>query len=731
MIGRDKNRCQYVLNDPYISKRHVRIYTVVYENDEPNEVENLVYAEDLSQNGAFLNGDLIGKGNGGYLLSDGDVLRLSRQVNFTFNVANKKESRVTFDLTQETEMASFRQEYVVTDRLLGAGAFGRVFMAIEQASRAQVACKLVDLRKLRPKPRNVFGRLEHPAPAEDVDSMAQLRKIKTWGNQKKRDQGVFTKLKMYFREINILASLRHPNIIRLEKVYITYDTIYMMQDIVTAGDLFSYIESKNGKLLEAEAAVILRQILVAVRFLHDHNIVHRDIKPDNILMTSLAAGCRVVLTDFGAARRVPAQRHRMSTVIGTREYAAPEMLQVRREQKQSSSRQGYTRAVDMWAVGCVAVILLTGGMAFTDPITCNFSEALARNCNLDFLHKSKDWQAIRQRPKDFVEQLLVVDEESRLTAVDALQHPWFSNEAHKNDFEDLYQRAIKHWRPRPPKSPVIDYQNGYIRCLAESWGFEVGKFRGGEQKPVEPHYIPYPTNVHQALSPMESPENRLSLEVLLAVKKWSPESACKLSSSSNLTKEQRQFFVAADEDEAEGTRDSRSQRLPQKDTPPSVVVLTEKNASLSSGRKTQVGPEEESEEATIAGNIAMHESSNEGLATIAAERSRPSVTPEMVQTSTSMTKPPPSGQERVLSGTGPSSSTPVLKRRISTKLINQRPRKHRGSIFDLAEGGNSDSGNGKSVKHTRPKYLELLGKPHGTAKGPITGLRQPQLYLPR
>lgn len=77
----------------------------MYENDEPNEVENLVYAEDLSQNGAFLNGDLIGKGNGGYLLSDGDVLRLSRQVNFTFNVANKKESRVTFDLTQETEMA--------------------------------------------------------------------------------------------------------------------------------------------------------------------------------------------------------------------------------------------------------------------------------------------------------------------------------------------------------------------------------------------------------------------------------------------------------------------------------------------------------------------------------------------------------------------------------------------------------------------------------------------------
>jgi len=98
---------------------------------------------------------------------------------------------------------------------------------------------------------------------------------------------------------------------------------YMFQDLVTAGDLFSYIESKNGKLPEVEAAVITRQITIALCFLHERNIVHRDLKPDNILMTSLSAGCRVVLTDFGAARRIPHERHRMSTVVGTDEYAAP------------------------------------------------------------------------------------------------------------------------------------------------------------------------------------------------------------------------------------------------------------------------------------------------------------------------------------------------------------------------------------------------------------------------
>src|SRR5271156_2967142 len=76
------------------------------------------------------------------------------------------------------------------------------------------------------------------------------------------------------------------------------DFRYIFQDLVTAGDLFSYIDSKNGKLSEVEAAVIVRQILVALDFLHERNIVHRDLKPDNILMTSLASGCRVVVSDF-------------------------------------------------------------------------------------------------------------------------------------------------------------------------------------------------------------------------------------------------------------------------------------------------------------------------------------------------------------------------------------------------------------------------------------------------
>jgi serine/threonine protein kinase len=98
---------------------------------------------------------------------------------------------------------------------------------------------------------------------------------------------------------------------------------YIFQDLLTAGDLFSFIEYKGGRLCDIEAGVIVRQILMALEYLHDQNIVHRDLKPDNILMTSLVDGCRVVLTDFGCARFIEPNLERMSTMVGTLEYNAP------------------------------------------------------------------------------------------------------------------------------------------------------------------------------------------------------------------------------------------------------------------------------------------------------------------------------------------------------------------------------------------------------------------------
>lgn len=101
---------------------------------------------------------------------------------------------------------------------------------------------------------------------------------------------------------------------------------YIFQELVTAGDLISYLDAKNGRLIENEAAHIIRQIVIAVKFLHEQNIVHRDIKPENILMTTLAVGCRVILTDFGGARKIVNYRQRMTSMEGTHGYHAPYVL---------------------------------------------------------------------------------------------------------------------------------------------------------------------------------------------------------------------------------------------------------------------------------------------------------------------------------------------------------------------------------------------------------------------
>lgn len=273
-----------------------------------------------------------------------------------------------------------------------------------------------------------------------------------------------------------------PNIIGLEKVYVTDNTLYaslvrvcgfvnhcryMFQDLATAGDLFSYIDSKNGRLLEVEAAVIVRQIVIALCFLHEKNIVHRDLKPDNILMTHTSAGCRVVLTDFGAARRIVNCRQRMVSLVGTDEYAAPEVGKDT-DLPKARRQTGYSMAIDMWSLGCVTVILLTGGSPFIDPRTNYYSQQLASECNLEHLTQSKDWQKVRPRPKHFVSKLLCLDEDARMTAEDALNHDWFSNDLHKTNFEDLYDRTIKNWRPRLARNDMLQFHNANeVRYFAQ------------------------------------------------------------------------------------------------------------------------------------------------------------------------------------------------------------------------------------------------------------------------
>jgi serine/threonine protein kinase len=134
-------------------------------------------------------------------------------------------------------------------------------------------------------------------------------------------------------------------------------------------------------------------------------------------------------------------------------------------QKTSRRRIGYTKSVDMWSLGCVTVVLLTGGLPFKDPETFSFSRELALDCNLEKLKIDEDWIHVGERAKDFVYRLLILDENERMDVKQALQHSWFTNAAHKAEFDDVYRRAIKDWEPQSFGEPrAIAINSSGLEC---------------------------------------------------------------------------------------------------------------------------------------------------------------------------------------------------------------------------------------------------------------------------
>ncbi|KAH0562230.1 hypothetical protein GP486_003067 [Trichoglossum hirsutum] len=436
-------RSNHVLSNAAVSNIHLRIYCVLYEESPP-----LVYCEDLSRNGTLWNSVIIGRGKGGVLLSEGDRITISRAVELTFH-QNLTPAIEQVNEVQEVEKKLFADRYTITNRILGKGGYGTVYMAINQVTKRQLACKIVDLRT----PLSPEGHVEGIG-------------AKNSGTKRKRmDIEANRNRKGWMREVEILQSLSHvrwcatleawllifrkPNIIGLEKVFRSENTMYIFEDLITAGDMFSYLDIR-GSLKDTEAAVIVKQVLKGLEYLHQNNIVHRDLKPDNILVTSVRAGSRVLLADFGCARVVKdIWSRRMNTVIGTPEYTAPEV----HPRGRMAKGKGYTKSIDMWSLGVVTVQLLTGRCFLSESEYPGESEdRRARLACWRLLRRmesgQEEWDNVGARPKDFVKKLIVPDAEKRMTVQQALNHSWFTNKAHRALFEDLYKRAIRDWAPR-------------------------------------------------------------------------------------------------------------------------------------------------------------------------------------------------------------------------------------------------------------------------------------------
>lgn len=212
--------------------------------------------------------------------------------------------------------------------------------------------------------------------------------------------------KICLQEVKILSRLDHPNIVKLFEYIEDNQDFYMATELAQGKNLFDYI-SEIGPLPEKRAIIVMRQILSAMSYLHSQNIVHRDIKLENIIFD----GKLIKLVDFGTAKELTCD-HKMSSLRGTFHYMAPEVI-----------LRSYSIECDVWAAGVMLLALLTGHLPFKGS---SHSEVMCSilSTKLDF--NSHIFQKVSNNAKDLLSAMLNTNPSRRITAREVLSHKWIA-----------------------------------------------------------------------------------------------------------------------------------------------------------------------------------------------------------------------------------------------------------------------------------------------------------------
>ena len=215
------------------------------------------------------------------------------------------------------------------------------------------------------------------------------------------------------KEIDIMNQLHHPKLINLHDAFEDDDEMVLIYEFLSGGELFERITADGYTMSEAEVINYMRQICEAIKHMHEKNIIHLDVKPENIMCLTRNSTI-VKLIDFGLATKLdPNELVKIST--GTAEFAAPEIVE----------REPVGFYTDMWAVGVLAYVLLSGLSPFAGE---NDIETLknVKACDWDFDEQA--FSSVSEEGKDFIRRLLTKNKEKRMTAHECLLHPWLLGE---------------------------------------------------------------------------------------------------------------------------------------------------------------------------------------------------------------------------------------------------------------------------------------------------------------
>ncbi|XP_076361590.1 calcium/calmodulin-dependent protein kinase type II alpha chain isoform X8 [Tachypleus tridentatus] len=262
----------------------------------------------------------------------------------------------------------FSDNYEVKEEL-GKGAFSIVRRCVQKSTGLEFAAKIINTKKLSARD---FQKLE--------------------------------------REARICRKLNHPNIVRLHDSIQEEAFHYLIFDLVTGGELFEDIVAREY-YSEADASHCIQQILESVHHCHQNSVVHRDLKPENLLLASKAKGAAVKLADFGLAIEVQGDQQAWYGFAGTPGYLSPEVLK----------KDPYGKPVDIWACGVILYILLVGYPPFWDEDQHRLYAQIKAGA---YDYPSPEWDTVTPEAKNLINSMLTVNPAKRITASEALKHPW-------------------------------------------------------------------------------------------------------------------------------------------------------------------------------------------------------------------------------------------------------------------------------------------------------------------
>ncbi|XP_048836613.1 serine/threonine-protein kinase D2 [Brienomyrus brachyistius] len=277
---------------------------------------------------------------------------------------------------------------IFADEVLGSGQFGVVYGGKHRKTGRDVAVKVID-------------KLRFPTKQE-----SQLR-----------------------NEVAILQSLRHLGIVNLECMFETPEKVFVVMEKLHGDMLEMILSSEKGRLPERLTKFLITQILAALRHLHFKNIVHCDLKPENVLLASADPFPQVKLCDFGFARIIGEKSFRRS-VVGTPAYLAPEVL----------LNQGYNRSLDMWSVGVIMYVSLSGTFPFNEDEDIN-----DQIHNAAFMYPPNPWKHISPEAIDLINNLLQVKMRKRYSVDKSLSHSYLQDYQTWLDLRELETKLAERY----------------------------------------------------------------------------------------------------------------------------------------------------------------------------------------------------------------------------------------------------------------------------------------------